>query len=438
VRADIVVVGGGFAGLSAAYHLAARGRSVLLLERDVLGGEASGRNTGMLGPGIGGPITALVGRHGSAEATRVFQATLDAVEHVLALVRAESLDCDLEQRGQLLVARTDRQAAALRSQAETFERLGFRVPWLDEDALAPRLGTNLYRGALLYPSAANLDPRKLVRELARAAQSRGARILERVPVRAVRPGRPARVELDGRTIDADLVVLATNAFTAGLGFLRGRVVPLHTHVISTVPLDPATVRALGWPGREGVVDARRFFNYFRLTADDRLLFGGGAPAYRAARGDLRAGATRFTDPRQWERLERELALVFPSLAGAAIEDRWAGVMGFTLDRLPVVGELAQAPGVLHAGGWCGHGVAFSIASGAVIADLAGGRESVWARLPWMRGTAPWLVPDPLRAAGLRAYLGALGLADRIAELGTGRTTKTLPKAERPTLQGAST
>ncbi len=451
LRCEVAVVGGGFAGLSAAYHLAREGRDVVLLEAGEVGGEASGKNTGMLGPGVQGSITTLVKKHGMETAARMFVATVQAVKDALALIREERLACDLEVNGQLLLARTEKQAAALRDQAALYHSVGtlYRsvdttdrsvdgsVAYLDAVGVTGRLGSPVYRAALSFPMAANLDPRRLCGQLALAAQRRGARVYTGCRTSSVEPGKPARlmvgsfdliesIRRGGRggpvgaaphessdpvrssadlrprpsEVVADHIVLATNAFTPRLGLLRGRVVPLVTHVIATAPLSAEQVRALGWPGREGCVEARRVFHYFRLDAEDRLLFGGGACTHE--------------DARQWDVLERELVAVFPSLEGVEIERRWSGTMGFTLDRLPVVGELVEARRVLHAGAWCGHGVALSIASGARIAELVGGRGST-ARLPWHRGSAPWLPPDPLRAAGIQVYLQAMQAADRFEE-----------------------
>ncbi len=378
MRAQVAIVGGGFAGLSAAYHLVRERPSldVILLEAGEVGCEASGRNTGMLGPGAVAPITTLVRRLGAAGAARVFGATLEAVQHSLDLIEEAGLACDLERNGQLVVARSDKQAASLREQARVFSELGFDVEWLGHDALREKLASPLYVGGLRYPLAANLDPLKLCRELATHA----------------------------RELVADRIVLATNAFTPRLGFLRDRVVPLHTHVVRTEPLG-FRIRELGWAGCEGVIEARRFFSYFRLTAQGALLLGGGAPLY--------TGGERATDRARFAELEREIATIFPALDGVAIERSWSGVMGFTLDRMPVVGDLVEAPGVLHAGAWCGHGVALALASGETIADLVASRRTPRTELPWIRGSAPWLPPDPLRGIGIHAYLAGLGLADRL-------------------------
>jgi glycine/D-amino acid oxidase-like deaminating enzyme len=342
----------------------------------------------------------------------MFRASEDAVSRVVALVEDEGLSCDLEETGQLQLATTEEQARALLEDARSFEALGFPVPFLDQGAVSQALATDFYRGGIRFERAGLLDPAKLCRELKRVLLARGVRIHEHTRVESVIPGKPARIELERGSLEADQVVLATDAFSARLGFLRGRVVPLHTHVILTEPLPGSMRAALGWERREGIVDARNFFSYYRLTKDDRILMGGGRPIYRAARGDLVAGATAAAREAIWDELERELATIFPVLDGVRVERRWSGAMGFTLDRLPVLGELAEAQGVLHAGGWCGHGVALATASGATIADLVARRVTGRTLLPWIRGSAPWLPPDPLRALGLGAYLHWLSFKDR--------------------------
>jgi glycine/D-amino acid oxidase-like deaminating enzyme len=179
------------------------------------------------------------------------------------------------------------------------------------------------------------------------------------------------------------------------------VTPLYGHALATSPVDAS---ALGWPGREGAIDGRNFFDYFRLTADDRIVFGGGRTSFAP-------------DARTFDVLARALVHVFPHLEGVAIEHRWSGPMGFTLDRLPVIGEVA--PGVLHAGAWCGHGIALSVASGALVRDLVMGRTS---ELPWMRTSTTALPPDPLARLGIAIYTAGLAWSDRRDEQ---------PRAARP-------
>lgn len=421
-------MGGGLAGLAAAYHLvrARPGLDLVLVEAGRVGGGASGRSTGMVGPGVGGSIVALRRRFGDALAARMFRASLDAVRATIRIIREERLACDLEIAAQLRVALTARQAARLGAEAAAYADLGFDVPALDACTLVQTIGTAAYRGGLRFECAALVNPLALAAGLARLLERRGVRIYEGTPALAVRPGAPARVETPRGTLAAGRVVVATDAYSGHLRVLAGRVVPLHTHAILTEPLPPAA----RWPGREAVVDARNFFSYYRLTPEGRILMGGGRAIYRA-------GAAEAARPREWARLERELRRLFPALAGVRIERRWAGPLGFTLDGLPVVGALARAPGVLYAGGWCGHGIALSFAAGARIADLILAPESARAapRLPWHRGRAPLLPPEPLRGLGVGAALIALDLADRLQASGLGPSdVSPVARSPRPEAQ----
>jgi len=270
------------------------------------------------------------------------------------------------------------------------------------------------RGGLAYPGSGQLNPALLVRGLKRAVLAHGVRIYEHTPVAAITPGRPVQLDLGGATLVADRVVLATNAHTPSLGFLAGQVVPLQTHVGMTEPLTSSQLAELDWAGRNSFSDKRQVFDYYRLTRDNRLVFGGGRPVYQSSRGHRAAGATDVADPRVWQAQRGLVARTFPSLTGVTIARQWAGTVGMTLDRFPVIGELA--PGVIVAGGWSGHGVHLATASGALIADLVLDRQNPHGQLPWIRSKAPRVPPDPVRGAGLKAYVRALQCADRLESL----------------------
>ena len=417
-RADIVVVGGGFAGLSAAYHLV-RARpdlDIVVLESNRVGSGASGRNTGMLGPRVGGTIVDLCRRYGRDEARRLYQASIDAVRQVKALVAEEGIACELEETRQVKGAITRGHAAALKTEAQLLEALGFAAPLYDEGAMA-RISPVPYRAGLCYPESALLNPLRLCRELKRIVLERGVRVYERTVVERVVPGQPATIVHRSGTVKAGLTVLATNAYTAQLGFMRGRVIPIQTHVMQTAPLSPAQLGRLNWTGRTPFFETGRLFNYFRLTADDRIVFGGGRPVYAAADNDRRNGATDVADPSVWQAQARVFATRFPALRDVSIGHTWAGTVAMTLDHAPVVGQVTHSPGVFFAGGWNGHGVAMATASGATIADCVLGRRSARTTFPWVRGDAPRLaIDDPVRAFGLSVYLASLGLRDRLDRL----------------------
>ena len=423
VSADVAVVGGGLTGLSAAYHLAAArpGARVVLLEAGALGEGASGRNTGILGPGVGQSLPALVARLGRQEAAALYRATLEAVADVRALCEREAIACDLRMTGQLLRARSRGDRRRLARQAALMAELELPFERLDDDAAArvvrlapPRGSTADGPAALRFAQAGQLHPGRLVAGLAARAATRGATLYTGARVVAIggpSGWRRATVLLEGGgAVAADHVIVATAGYTSGLGILRGRVLPVHLQALATAPLPPDALAALGWSGRESVVEARRIFNYFRLTADDRLVFGGAAPRYHW-RGRPPAGE----EERLARRLHRELASVFPRDAGIdrlPVTHAWSGVIGYTLDALPVLGRDGARPAVVHALGWCGHGVALSVASGAWIARLVLDARPLDG--PWFRGSSPLLPGEAVRWISFRAAVGAMAVLDRVA------------------------
>jgi gamma-glutamylputrescine oxidase len=323
LRAEVAVVGGGFAGLSAALALARRGARVVLLEANRLGSGASGKTTGLVGPGVGGNLASLIRRQGEARAAELYRRTLDAVAEVEALVARERIDCELEMSGQLLVAGSQRR---VEREAALLYRLQLPGSCVDH----PWFGR-----ALRLPRAGTLHPGKLIASLAQRFLEAGGTIYE---------GARVREKI------ADQMIICTNR-------ARGRILPLHLQVVSTSPLPEV------WGG-EGVVEARRVFRYFRLTRDRRLVLGGGAPRYQPG------GAERAL-----VKLERDVERRF----GVRVEQRWTGTIGYSLDQLPAIRRQGN---VLYALGWSGHGVALALAAGEELARLASGDPvGEWGRLP---------------------------------------------------------
>jgi glycine/D-amino acid oxidase-like deaminating enzyme len=416
VRADVAVIGGGLTGLSTAYHLAAArpGIEVVVLEAETFGAGASGRNTGMLGPGVGQSLAALVGRLGPRAAGALYRETLQAVSATRALVEREGIDCDLQMTGQLLRARSAGDRRRLARQAALMHSLELPVQVVSDEALPLRLPAA--RGdagdgpaALRLPVAGILHPGKLLAGLFDRASARGVRLYQRARVQEISGGRPVRLTLADGQVTADHLVVATAGYSAALGLQRGRVLPVHLQALATEPLPPATLAALRWPGREGVVEARRLFNYFRLTADDRLVFGGGAPRYH-----WRGRAPADDAPRALPLLRRALDTTFPEeIARAAVSHVWTGVIGYTLDALPAIGRDPRRPGVVHALGWCGHGLALSVAAGSWLSRLLLDESQSPSDLAWTRAAPPALPGEALRWLSFRAAVGAMGLLDRL-------------------------
>jgi glycine/D-amino acid oxidase-like deaminating enzyme len=416
---DVAVIGGGFTGLSAAYHtLAANpGMRVVILEGERVGYGASSRNTGMLTPGIGQNLGALVKRFGADAARAMYAHSLEAVAYVGELCAREQIDASLCMTGQLVVAQGRSGRGRLARQAALMELLDLPCERLDDRGLRARLhvealapGTDSQGpAALRLPLAGVLDPGCLVAGLAAAVRRRGGRIFEGAQVASLSRGTPAEVRLaDGRKLVAGHVVVASSGYTSTLNLQPGRLVPLHLRVLLTEPLDSAQLESLGWWNREGVIDSRRVFNYFRLTDDNRILFGGGQPRYMWG-GGL---ADRPAEGHDLERLAAAFRQRFPALKDLAITRSWTGVIAYTLDALPVI---ALAPGherVIFVGGWCGHGVALGVFSGRWVQELIGGGK-LREVLPWSRPRPPLAPLEPARWLAVRTAGWAMEIMDRL-------------------------
>jgi gamma-glutamylputrescine oxidase len=368
----------------------------------------------MLSPGVGQSLAALVRRQGPARATALYLATLRAVEDVRRLIEREQIDCGLAMTGQLVVALNPAGRSRLAANAHLMAELDLPCEPMDDAALDASIRLVRSRGmggvaGLRLASAGILDPMRLVCGLAQRVASRGGLIFEGSRVTAIGGRRPLRLEIDGGSeVVADNVVAATAGYSAELGLLRGRVLPVHLQVVATEPLDARAREIIGWHKREGVIDSRRIFNYFRLTADDRIVFGGGKPRYRWG------GPTDHDPaaPGALQQLARELKALFPSEAKLVIAGGWTGVIGYVLDSLPAIGWARGNRALLHAVGWCGHGIALSVASGAWVTQmLCDGATPE--DLPWYRNDPPLLPFETARWTGFRAAVQALAWMDTI-------------------------
>ncbi len=428
VRADVLVVGAGLAGLATAYHLAARapGARVVVAEAAHLGFGATARSTGVVGPGLGAPVSTLRRRHGDAVAAEAFASTVRGVEGARRLVEAAAIDCDARVEDQVVAALTPGQERRIRRHVRDLADLGAAVRWWDGAEARDRLGAG-YRCAYSYDDVLLLDPYRLVLGLARVAERLGVHIAERTPVLRLE-SRPdgVRAHVPGGTVSADRVLLAVDGYASRLNPHPSSVTPVRAHAVATAPLSPAERASLGWDGVGGVIDQRSYFDYFRLGAGGRLVFGGGP--VRVPSGDPHRDA--LGSSHVFAEVERRLRARFPGLRSVPVEARWSGLTGGTLDRLPVVGPLRRDPRVHFAGGWCGHGLALCVDTAeryaaVLAAELAGDAPpggpgpgpASGASPPWFRSSATGLPTSGLRAAALPAYLRAMDWQDRLSLLG---------------------
>jgi glycine/D-amino acid oxidase-like deaminating enzyme len=407
-EADVCIVGAGYTGLWTALELCRADPSldVVVLEREVAGFGASGRNGGwVLGEvSIGSRMRAAAGDGAVAELDRAAQQTVDEVGSACA---REEIDCDFVKGGSLTVAQTAPQLARLRTAA--------RGEMLDAEQAAARVRVAGMRGARFTPHCARVQPAKLVRGLAAAAERRGATIHERTPALAL---EPHAVRTPNGTVRARWVVRATEGYTAALPGLRRTLLPLWSSMIVTEPLDAATWEQIGWDGRETIDDAAHVYCYLQRTADDRIAIGGRGRPYLFGSGTDRANGVPDTTVRH---LRARLARLFPALRDTPIAHAWAGVFGVSRDWAAAV-HCDRQSGMCWAGGYAGEGVAAANLAARTLRDLVLGHDTELTRLPWVAHTAPDWEPEPLRWLAVQAVYGGLRAADAIEDR-TGRPSR---------------
>lgn len=359
-KVDVAVIGAGFTGLTAALHLARRGARVAVLEAETIGSGASGLNAGFVVPNFAKADPAMViAKLGEERGHRLLEMIGSGADRVYATARDNNIACDAEQVGWMHVAHSERMLPVLARRAEAWQALGRPVRMLDVAEARRRAGVRHCAGALIDESGGTLHPLDYAYGLARAAIAAGATIHENAPVAGVElAGNGWRLLSRGRTVEADTVLLCTNAAEQGAARRLGRiVVPLRVYQIATEPLDEVTVRRIS-PGRNPVADTRANLFTFRLDRYNRLISGGMSM--------LPLGAEPRMAHMIAARLQAELGL--PQLP--AVESIWRGTAAMTTDFLPHVYEFG--PRFIGGIGCNGRGIALTAMLGEVLANAAAG------------------------------------------------------------------
>ncbi|MEU1751253.1 FAD-dependent oxidoreductase [Micromonospora matsumotoense] len=372
--ADVVIVGAGYTGLWTAYYLAVADPTlrIVVLEAEIAGYGASGRNGGWCSALFPTSLPALARRHGRPQALAMQRAMHDTVAEVGRVVAAEGIDCDWHHGGTVLLARTDVQLGRARAAVAEAREHGLDpddLVLLDAAGATARCAADGVRGGTFTPHCAAVHPAKLVRGLASAVRRHGVTLHERSPVTAIRPG--AAVTPHG-TVRAKVVVRATEAYTPMLPGHRRTVVPVYSLMVVTAPLPAPTWERIGLADRETFADYRHLIVYGQRTADGRLAFGGrGAPYHFGSR----VSPSHDREPRVFAALRRTLGELFPALgADVPVTHAWGGPLGVARDWSASVG-LDRSSGLGWAGGYVGDGVGTSNLAGRTLADLIRGVES---------------------------------------------------------------
>ncbi len=413
----MAIVGAGYTGLWTAYYLLGADPSlrVALVEQEIAGFGASGRNGGWCSALFPVSASRLASEHGRDAAVAQYRAMRDSVAEVIRVAATERIEADTALGGTVVLARTEPQLRRARGEVDQAREFGIDLELLDAESARRRLAATSVVGGTYTPHCAAIHPAKLARGLADAVEARGASIYEQTRASAVEPGV---VHTERGTLRADVVVRATEGYTPRLAGQRRAIAPVYSLIIATEPLPQATWDEIGLAERETFADYRHLIIYGQRTADGRMVFGGrGAPYHFGSRID----ASYDRVPAVFAALQRTLGELFPVLRDAEITHRWGGPLGVARDWHASVG-LDRITGLAWAGGYVGDGVSTTNLAGRTLADLILRNDSPLTDLPWVGHRSPRWEPEPLRWLGANAGLRAMTWADA-AEARNGRSSR---------------
>jgi glycine/D-amino acid oxidase-like deaminating enzyme len=406
--ADVAIVGGGLTGLWTAWYLQERdpALSIVVLEKEIAGFGASGRNGGWCSALFPRSTASLERAHGRDAAVAMRRAMVETVDEVGRAASQAGIDADFAKGGTIGYARSRVQLAAATAEVEEAASYGVDALELWGSARVKAAGA---LGAAFDPACARVHPAKLVRGLADAVETRGATIAEQTEVLDYRhaPSGGSRVETTHGTVACDRLVIATEGYGATLRATRRRVLPLYSLMIATEPLPDAFWDEIGIAHGQTFADFRHLVIYGQRTADNRFAFGGRGARYHWGSA-IRPEYDRVQ--RVFDHLRRTLVELFPAARDAEITHRWGGPLGVPRDW-HATASYDPSTRVARAGGYVGDGLSTTNLAGRTLADLMTGAESELTRLPWVNHHSPSWEPEPLRFAGANAGLLAMQFAD---------------------------
>jgi glycine/D-amino acid oxidase-like deaminating enzyme len=412
IKVDVAVIGAGYTGLSAAYHMKILrpDEVVVVLEAECAGHGASGRNGGMCLNQASIDYMSMI--HPETHKL-TYDATAQCIKEISELMKARGFGSFIRSSGSLLVNLNDKGIKKSRDYASEASSIGVPVEFWDRGRVAKEIGTKVYAGGLYDPNAAEVEPMKMVQALKKAAESIGVVVYESSPVMRVDEGRPMVLLVQGadgehHTVTAGTVILGTDGYSSKLGFFKSRVIVSHTEMAATEVLEKNTLSELGWASRLPFHDDHIYLYHLGTTEDNRITIGAGNAEYFfndsvIYRKDL---------SKRRKALQRELVRIYPALKGVEFEFVWSGVMTFSLDMAQSVGVMGKNRNIFYGIGYAGHGVSLAFLFGKVIADIYVGRDNEWKRMPFYQNRLPpYLPPEPLRYVAVKSYMGYLRMLD---------------------------
>lgn len=423
---DVCIVGAGFTGLWSAYYLKKADPTlrILVVEQRFAGYGASGRNGGWLFGGIAGSRRRYAQTHGRQAVVDLQHAMNATVDEVIAVAMNEGIDADIVKGGTLEVAYTPAQLQRLQAFVDEEQAWGetdHRLISAEESTKRINVANTL--GGAYSPHGARIQPAKLVQGLADVVERLGVTIAEGTTVTAI---EPHRVRTDRGDVASDVVLRATEGFTAGIKGLKRSWLPMNSSMIVTDPLPAAVWDEIGWDGMETLGDLAHAYCYVQRTADGRIAIGGRGVPYRYGSQTDNDGSTQ---PQTIDALRAILVRMFPSTSDVPVAHAWSGVLGVPRDWCSTVG-LDRDTGLGWAGGYVGHGVATTNLAGRTLRDLVLGESTELTALPWVgRKVRKW-EPEPFRWLGVQAMYATYRAADKQENGGRASTSPLAKVADK--------
>jgi glycine/D-amino acid oxidase-like deaminating enzyme len=417
VRCDVAIVGGGYTGLWTAFFLKKADPSleIHIVEAEYAGAGASGHNDGFMTPTIGHSLAALIHRFGPEQAKLAYTVVGKSMLELRRFCDKYDVDAELEPTGYLQVASNQNQMRLLERDIQLIEQLGggqSSIELLGQDAARERIDSPGIVGAFKVGGAL-INPHKLVRGLVRVVRELGVHVHEATRVIAIqRTGTERVLTTPHATITAPNVLLATNAYQHQFAGFGRKVVPVWSYAAVTRPLTVEELKSIHWPDREGFVEAGNFIVFGRLTAENRLLFGGGKADYHFGR-DM--DESKYIDnPRATSALRGVLAKYFPQWQDIPFSHEYGGCVAITREMVPHVGS--SGDGLFYGYGYCGNGISVTHAAAKSLRDLILGRDSVYTKLLYVNGAEKGFPPEPISYLGSKAVTSLLAAQDRYPNL----------------------
>ena len=409
-EADIAILGGGYVGLWTALRIKEHDPAcdVAVLEQDICGGGASGRNGGFV-LSWWPKLSSLTKLFGPEEAIRICRSSEAAITEIKAFCEANHIDADFRRGGWLWTATSQSQLGAWESVVQITEKMGVEIfRRLDPAEVSRRAGSPAHRAGVFEATAAIVQPAALVRGLRRVALERGVRIYEHSRVKNFSRSSPVTIRTHRSTLSAQKLVIANNAWAASIRELQCAIVVVSSDIVATKPI-PERLAEMGWDKDLSITDSQTMVDYYRITRDGRIAFGKGGwtIAYSG-----RIGANFDRHAGRAAEVSADLRRYYPMLSDVPVTHDWSGPIDRTPDSLPRLGRLKNHPNIIYGIGWSGNGVGPSVIGGRILASLALDRDDEWSNHPLVGRTLNNFPPEPIRYVGAHIVRTAVATKER--------------------------